>query len=106
MPMPAYPLYCYQEGCKNLAAYKIAGRWSDGLQSELKTYGLCCADCLRDWFQKAQAKQKACHLAAGETLDAPGIYHLERGQRDQKLQRLAALEKQLAAEKEGMRDEG
>jgi hypothetical protein len=97
MPMPSYPIYCYTKGCKNLAAFKIAGRWSDGLRSELKTYGLCCADCLRDWFLNARAKQNACQLAPGETLEAPGIYHLERGRRDQKLQRLVAMEKELAS---------
>jgi hypothetical protein len=98
MPMPSYPIYCTTKGCKNLAAYKIAGRWSDGLQSELKTYCLCCADCLSDWFQKARAKQKACQPAPGEVLATPGIYHLERGQRDQRLQRLEELEKDLARE--------
>lgn len=96
MPMPSYPLYCYSPGCKNLAAYKIAGRWSDGLQSELKTYCLCCENCLRSWFDKARAKQRACRLDAGETLSTPGIYHLERGQRDRKLHRLEELEKELA----------
>jgi hypothetical protein len=95
MPMPAYPIYCYTKGCKNLAAYKIAGRWSDGLQSELKTYGLCCADCLHDWFGKGLRKQKACRPAPGETLEPPGIYHLERGRRDQMLQRLEDLEQEI-----------
>ena len=95
--MPSYPLYCYTTGCKNLAAYKIAARWSDGLQNELKTYGLCCPECLRSWFQQSLAKQRACHLSAGESLDTPGIYHLERGLRDQKLQRLEKLEKEMTA---------
>ena len=53
MPMPPYPIYCYTQGCKNLASYKIAGRWSDGVQSELKTYSLCCADCLPACFRSA-----------------------------------------------------
>src|SRR5438309_289920 len=95
MPMPSYPIYCYTQGCKNLAVYKIAGRWSDGQQSELKTYGLCCADCLRHWYQEGVAKRKECQPAPGETLEAPGIYHLQRGLRDQKLQRLEGLEKEL-----------
>src|SRR5207244_2108135 len=95
MPMPSYPIYCHTKGCKNLAAYRSAGRWSDGLQSELKNYGLCCADCLAAWFHKALAKQKTCQLAPGETLVTPGIYHMERGQRDQQLQRLEHLEQEL-----------
>src|SRR5438552_2097820 len=95
MPMPPYPIYCYTKGCKNLAAYKIAATWSDGLQSELKTFGLCCADCLRAWFEKSLAKRAACRLAAGETLETPGIFHLERGRRDKKLQRLVNKEREL-----------
>jgi hypothetical protein len=95
MPMPAYPIYCHATGCKNLASYKIAGRWSDGLQSELKTYGLCCGECLAASFQRARAKQKACRPAPGETLEVPGIYHLERGRRDQKLLRLEEVERKL-----------
>ena len=96
MPMPSYQVFCSTKGCKNLALYKIASRWSDGLQSELKTYGLCCADCLREWYEKGVVKQKACQLAPGETLEVPGIYHLQRGQRDQRLPRLEELEKELA----------
>jgi len=93
--MPSYPIYCYTPGCKNLAAYKIAGQWSDGMQSELKTYGLCCEDCLAEWYKKGLEKQKACLPAPGETLEAPGIYHMEHGQRDRKLQRLEKMEKEL-----------
>src|SRR5712692_3914508 len=95
MPMPPYPIYCYSKGCKNLAVYKIAGRWSDGVVSELKTYGLCCVDCLPAWFRQRRSKQAACRLTTGESLEPPGIYSLQRGQRDQKLQRVEELEKQL-----------
>src|SRR5262245_28458197 len=97
MPMPPYPIYCSTKGCKNLATYKIAGKWSDGMQSELKTYGLCCADCLKNWYRKAQEKQSACHPPPGEILEAPGVYHMERGHRDQQLQRLVQLEQELAS---------
>lgn len=94
--MPPYQVYCYTPGCKNPAVYKIAARWSDGVVGELKTYGLCCADCLPAWYAKACAKQKACRLAPLETLEPPGIYRHERGQRDQALERLTELEMQLA----------
>jgi hypothetical protein len=94
--MPAYPIYCYTKDCKNLAAYKIAARWSDGMRGELKTYGLCCAECLPALFRKSREKQRSCRLALGETLESPGIFHLERGQRDQQLTRLEELEKQLS----------
>ena len=97
MPMPSYAIYCYHPGCKRLAVYKIAARWSDGVTEELKTYSLSCAECLPECFRHSRAKQTACHLAPGEILEAPGIYHLERGQRDQKLRRLRELEEQLAS---------
>jgi hypothetical protein len=95
MAMPSYPLYCYRTGCEQLAEYKIAARWSDGVTQELKTYALSCAGCLADWFRRSREKQAACRLAAGEVLEPPGIYHLQRGQRDQNLQRLHELEDQL-----------
>src|SRR6266478_45738 len=97
MPMPPYPITCTSKGCQNLAEYKIAGRWSDGFIGELKTYALCCAGCLEKSFRESMKKQAACRLAAGESLEPPGIYHLERGRRDQKLQRLEDMEKQLQA---------
>lgn len=95
MPMPAYPLYCYTKGCKHHAVYKIAARWSDGMVGELKTYGLCCEQCLPAWFQRGRARQQACRLTPGETLDPPGVYLLLRGQRDQTLQRLPDIEARL-----------
>jgi hypothetical protein len=96
MPMPPYPIVCYQQGCGKLAVYKIAARWSDGVTSELKTYALSCADCLADWFRRSCAKQAECRLAPGETLERPSIYEMVRGQRDRELPRRADLEAQLA----------
>jgi hypothetical protein len=92
MPMPSYPILCYRPGCGKLAVYKIAARWSDGITQELKTYALSCADCLPDWYRRSCAKQAACRLAKGETLERPGIYDLVRGQRDRQLQRRPDLE--------------
>ena len=96
MPMPPYPIYCISPGCNNLASCKIAGRWSDGLQSELKTFALCCETCLPKWFHASRAKRDQARLAANESLDPPGIYRLERGQRDQVLTRMEELEKKLS----------
>jgi hypothetical protein len=96
MPMPPYPIPCYTRGCERPAAYKIAARWSDGVTGELKTYGLCCAECLADWFRRGRERQAACRLARGETLGPPGIYELRRGQRDRQLQGRPDLEHQLA----------
>ena len=97
MPMPPYAVLCYTPGCGHKATYKIAARWSDGLTGELKTYALSCAACLPQWFVASRKKQAACRLAPGEVLEAPGVYHLERGQHDQQLQHADDVEQQLLA---------
>jgi len=93
--MPPYPIYCYTRGCTNLAEYKIAARWSDGVTGELKTYGLCCHACLPVWFRQSRQEQSECRLAPGESLEVPGIFHLVRGQRDRQLEHLPELEAQI-----------
>ena len=98
MPMPPYQVFCYTPGCKHPAIYKIAARWSDGVASELKTYGLCCEDCLASWLKRGRRSQKARQLTTGETLETPGIYALQHGQRDQVLQRLTNMEDRILAE--------
>lgn len=87
-----YPVLCTRPGCTNLAKYKIAARWTDGITEELKTYGLACADCVPAAFRHSLEKQKQCRLASGEILETPGIYQIERGQRDDRLRRLPELE--------------
>ena len=93
MPMPPYPVICYAAACPNEAVYKIAGRWSDGLTEELKTYSLSCAQCLPRLFADAKNRRDRCRLAIGETLEIPGIYLLEHGARDRQLRRMVELEK-------------
>jgi hypothetical protein len=95
MPMPSYPILCYQPNCGSPAVYKIAARWSDGKTAELKTYSLCCAECLPECFRRSCAKQAVCRLSGNETLEKPGIFLLHRGQRDRQLQHLPELEEQL-----------
>jgi len=97
MPMPPYPILCYQPGCGKPAAYKIAARWSDGITEELKTYGLTCAECLAEWYGRSREKQAACRRAPGEILEPPGIYEVGRGLRDRQLQRRVDLEGQFSA---------
>jgi hypothetical protein len=101
--MPPYPVCCYRPGCGRPAVYKIAARWSDGVTHELKTYALSCEDCLPEWFRTSRAKQAACRLASGETLEPPGVYELARGRRDRQLTRRQDLEAQLAAPADGER---
>jgi hypothetical protein len=98
MPMPAYAIWCYRQGCDRPAVYKIAARWRDGVTEELKTYALTCAECLPDWFGRSRQKQAACRLAPGEILEPPGIYQLVRGQRDRLLPRRLDLERELMSE--------
>src|SRR5437667_881718 len=95
MPIAAYPVSCYTKGCGKLAAYKVAARWSDGVTQELKTYALSCPDCLAEQFLRSREKRSACRLAAGEKLEAPGVYELARGQRDAALVRRTDLERQV-----------
>jgi hypothetical protein len=92
MPMPPYRVICYAAGCPNPAAFKIAARWSDGATHELKTYYLACAACLPGLYASAVAKRAKCRLAPGETLDEPGVYELNRGERDKTLKRRTDLE--------------
>jgi hypothetical protein len=92
MSMPPYPVMCYAPGCPNSAAFKIAARWSDGVTDELKTYYLSCPACLARLYASATAKRALCRLGLGETLDAPGIYELHRGERDRQHKRREDLE--------------
>ncbi|HEX4590271.1 MAG TPA: hypothetical protein VH120_10110 [Gemmataceae bacterium] len=96
MPMSPYPVLCYTPGCCRPAGYKIAARWSDGVTSELKTYGLTCEACLATWFRQARERHGKCRVSQGETLDAPGIFRMERQTRDQQLERLPDLESELS----------
>ena len=95
MSMQSYPVRCYTPGCEDLAVYKIAACWSDGVTKELKTYALACPVCLAESFRRVRLKQAACRLAPGETLEEPGIYELVHGCRDQKLVRREDLEQQV-----------
>ena len=72
--MPPYAVLCYTPGCGGEAAFKIAARWSDGITAELKTYSLCCANCLAMSFAEAKKRQRECPLELGETLAEPSIF--------------------------------
>jgi hypothetical protein len=97
MLLTDYRIPCCSMGCTNEAVFKVAARWSDGLTGELKTYSLCCESCLAAEYWASRRKQADCRLAAGESLEVPGIYRLVRGQRDRDLQRLAEMELRLRA---------
>ncbi|GBD35285.1 hypothetical protein HRbin36_00394 [bacterium HR36] len=96
MPMPPYPVLCYEPGCGRPAVYKLAAEWSDGFTRELKTYGLTCADCLEKWYRKAVRSRQALRLAPGEYVGELAVYWFERGKRDVELVRECEIEAQLA----------
>jgi hypothetical protein len=102
MSMPPYLLICYQPGCGKIAQYKIAARWSDGITEELKTYGLTCEGCLKDWFLRSQARHQACRRAPGEKLGPPAIFALSHGQRDRQLQPRPDLEQKISSLVKGL----
>ena len=92
--MPPYRVLCSH--CDQLAAFKIASCWSDGVTRELKNYALSCAGCLPAQLEASRAKMATCRLTAGETLESPGIYEMAHGTRDARLCRRSDLEDELA----------
>jgi hypothetical protein len=90
MPLENYVIHCCTTGCPREAEFKIASRWSDGVTSELKTYALCCGECLPEWLRRSRDKHAACRLATGETLEAPEVFRLRHGARDRELVRIPA----------------
>jgi hypothetical protein len=90
--MAAYPILCYTRVCTADATVKIAAVWSDGLTQELKTYSLCCPNCVTLQFQQAIRRQAACRLEKGESLSVPRIYELSRGVSGASLPRRVDLE--------------
>ena len=88
MALQNYVIRCCTKGCPREAQYKIASRWSDGLTGELKTYALCCTECLPECLRESRRKQAACRLAAGESLEPPEVFCLKRGARDRELERV------------------
>ncbi len=90
-----YTIQCTEENCGNLAQFKVASRWSDGITEELKTYALVCSTCLSVGFWRSMARYKACRLSPGEELDEPGIYHFEEPGKTGTLCRAKEIESNL-----------
>jgi hypothetical protein len=91
-PMASKSVHCADKDCSEAAVYKIAAPWSDGVFTELKTYGFACADHLGQVFRGAETRKKHYAAHAGETIGEIGIYKYELGKRDKQLQRLSGLE--------------
>jgi len=90
--MPSKIVRCTHAGCEEPAVYKVAAPWSDGVFTELKSFGLSCADHLGPVFRAAEGRRKEYHPTEAETVGNIGIYKYEQGKRDRQLQRLSGLE--------------
>ncbi|HEY2158489.1 MAG TPA: hypothetical protein VGH33_22855 [Isosphaeraceae bacterium] len=90
--MASKTIHCTDRNCSEAAVYKIAAPWSDGVFTELKTYGFACAEHLGPIFRGAEGRRKHYEAHSGETVGDIGIYKYEAGRRDKQLQRLSGLE--------------
>lgn len=95
-----YTIVCGTSGCTELAQYKIASRWTDGITEELKTYGLACREHAEDVFQLGLEKQKKCRLAQGESLEVPQIFQLVHGKYEDFPERIVELEEKFQEKSE------
>jgi hypothetical protein len=83
---------CGVPECENAAAYKIAAPWSSGKFTELKSYGLACADHYGLAFRNALQRARKHVYSDEESVGEIGIYYFEKGTPDKQLQRLKNLE--------------
>jgi hypothetical protein len=90
--MASKSVHCSVADCGETAVYKIAAPWSDGVFTELKTFGFACADHLGNVFRGAENRRKHYTAHSGESVGDIGIYKFEPGKRDKHLQRLSGLE--------------
>jgi len=74
--MRSFAVLC---ACGKPATWKVAGVWSDGLTTELKTYALCCETCLPQAWRTACLKQAVCRVDVGETIVGPHAYRRTSG---------------------------
>ena len=90
-PTPPYPVLC-SAGCSYPAAFKLGAVWADGNTRELKTYSLCCADCLPAELSSARTRRELCRVAPGEDLGPVYVFELRTATRDRELLRREDLE--------------
>lgn len=82
------PVCCGNPGCHELAEYKIAAQWSAGKFSELKTYGLACAEHYGQVYRDALRRRKNHPPSPEETQGEINVYHFEKGQAVSKLEQV------------------
>lgn len=89
--MPPYPVLCYA-GCSHPAAFKLGAVWAAGSTRELKTYSLCCIECLSAELTSARTRRATCRLAPGEDLGLVCVFEMRTDTRDRELVRREDLE--------------
>ncbi|QDV33511.1 hypothetical protein [Tautonia plasticadhaerens] len=80
-----YTPVCDVEGCDHPARYKVACRWGDGTQNELKNYGVYCAEHAPGELEAARDRQRRIHLGRQEELGPVQLFELVEGRRDAEL---------------------
>jgi hypothetical protein len=88
-------VHCGVPECEKHAEYKIAAPWAVGRFSELKSYGLCCAEHYSQMFQDAVRRLKIHPPSSEETQGEIGIYGFTKGKNDRHLERMSDLEQGL-----------
>src|SRR4051794_16840909 len=83
---------CDTPECERTAAYKIAAPWSTGSFSELRCYGLTCADHVADSLSSARRRAGGVRHSSEETVGEIGVYTYQRGKHDRQLERVKSLE--------------
>ena len=79
MLMYSREVVCGARGCGRLAEYKVAAPWSAGKFSELKTYGLACAEHHAEVYHNAVQRRATHTLSPEESQGTMGLYHFEPG---------------------------
>jgi hypothetical protein len=70
---------CGTKGCTALAEYKIAAPWSAGRFSELKTYGLACANHYVETYRESLRRRKVHPPSEEEVQGEMALFHFEKG---------------------------
>lgn len=80
-----YTPVCDVESCDQPACYKVACRWGNGSQNELKNYGVYCSEHAWGQLEAARERQQQVHLGREEELGPVQLFELVEGRRDAEL---------------------
>lgn len=80
-----YTPVCDVEGCDHPATFKVAAPWTDGVQRELRNYGVYCPVHSEGRLEQARQRQSGLRLVAGEEVGEMRLYELVEGRTDAEL---------------------